>query len=57
MGIQRKSDNEHFRSRAAILDLLANRLNCDRSEVNFLFGQSAESLNSESVGIPDVRIH
>ena len=57
MGVQRKPEKERFRSRAAILDLLANRLSCDRSEVNFLFEQSVESLSLEGVGIPDVRIH
>lgn len=57
MKSSRESKREHRDSKIAILDLLASRLNCERSEVNFLFGQDTESLNVEAVEIPDVKFY
>ena len=57
MTLVRETELEHSRSKVAILDLLANKLNCERTEVDFLFGRDSASFNSNTVMIPDVRSH
>ena len=57
MKSSKESKRERRSSKIAILDLLASRLNCERSEVNFLFGQDTDSLSIEAVEIPDVKFH
>ena len=44
-------------SKAAILNLLANKLNCERAEVEFLFGKGRNNSSSDAVEIPDVKSH
>ena len=41
--------------KAAVLDLLADKLECERAEVDFLFGNGAENFNPDTVEIPDVK--
>lgn len=55
MKSSRESNSERPVSKAAILDLLANKLNCERAEVDFLFGKGANNSSLDSVEIPDVR--
>lgn len=39
----------------AVLNLLADKLNCGRHEVSFLFGKNISEPRSEIIEIPDVR--
>ncbi len=52
-----ESNLERPVSKAAILNLLANKLNCERAEVEFLFGKGGNNSSSDAVEIPDVKSH
>lgn len=49
-------DNPVF-AKGAILNLLAQELNCERHGVSFLFGKSKNELRAEVVEIPNARTH
>jgi len=52
-----ESNLERPVSKAAILNPLANKLNCERAEVEFLFGKGGNNSSSDAVEIPDVKSH
>ena len=53
----RPSKDARHRDKATILDSLAKRLDCDRTEVNFLFAKQTDKLVLEAIKIPDVGFH
>ena len=57
MESSRETIMERSVSKAAVLDLLADKLECERAEVDFLFGNGAENFNPDTVEIPDVKSH
>lgn len=57
MGSSGKLNLDHHHSKDSILDALALRLNCERGEVTFLFGQNKKTLTAKIMEISDVRFH
>ena len=57
MYVSEKPRDNPLQIKGAVLDLLARKLNCERYEVSFLFGQNDSDLRAEVMAIPDARTH
>lgn len=57
MYVSEKTKGNSLLTKGAILNLLAQKLNCERHEVSFLFGKNASELRAGIMEIPDVRTH
>lgn len=57
MYVSEKPRDNPLQIKGAVLDLLAWKLNCERYEVSFLFGQNTGDLRAEVMAIPDARTH
>ena len=57
MYMPEKAQANPLLTKGAVLNLLARKLNCERHEVSFLFGQNVNELRAEIVEIPDARTH